>query len=120
MFKKEFPGVPLLALTVCVSLMYVIDVCDKATATEEVQRDVQQQLLMTDCVRFKGSFNRSNLEYAVVQKDKNTRDNIAEFIKQHNSDTGIIYCLSKKDCEELAEDLQVLLVDWLSIYDVIM
>jgi RecQ family ATP-dependent DNA helicase len=92
-FKAKFPEVPLMALT--------------ATATPEVREDVKVQLrIASDCVMFQQSFNRSNISYEVRKKSKNIVEDIATEIKQkHKNQSGIIYCLSQKDCETVAEEL---------------
>ena len=78
-----------------------------ATATPKVQHDIQKNLGMSDAAVFKSSFNRSNLFYEVRPKTKNTDHDIIRFIKQNPGKSGIIYCLSRKRVEELAELLRV-------------
>jgi ATP-dependent DNA helicase RecQ len=73
-----------------------------ATATPKVQMDIQKNLGMTDATIFRSSFNRSNLYYELRPKHNIDRD-IIRFIKQHDGKSGIIYCLSRKKVEELAE-----------------
>ena len=73
-----------------------------ATATPKVQMDIQKNLGMTDAAVFKSSFNRSNLFYEIRPKHNAERD-IIRFIKQKPGKSGIIYCLSRKKVEELAE-----------------
>ena len=73
-----------------------------ATATPKVQMDIQKNLGMTDATVFKSSFNRSNLYYELRPKNDPDRD-IIRFIKQNEGKSGIIYCLSRKKVEELAE-----------------
>ena len=73
-----------------------------ATATPKVQMDIQKNLGMTDAALFRSSFNRSNLYYEIRPKHNVDRD-IIRFIKQHEGKSGIIYCLSRKKVEELAE-----------------
>ena len=73
-----------------------------ATATPKVQMDIQKNLGMTDATVFRSSFNRPNLYYELRPKHNVDRD-IIRFIKQHDSKSGIIYCLSRKKVEELAE-----------------
>ncbi len=73
-----------------------------ATATPKVQMDIQKNLGMSDAVVFKSSFNRSNLFYEIRPKHNAERD-IIRFIKQKPDKSGIIYCLSRKKVEELAE-----------------
>lgn len=78
-----------------------------ATATPKVQHDIQKNLGMVNAAVFKASFNRPNLYYEVRQKTKNTDRDIIRFIKNNPSKSGIIYCLSRKKVEELAELLVV-------------
>ena len=73
-----------------------------ATATPKVQMDIQKNLGMTDATVFRSSFNRPNLYYELRPKHNVDRD-IIRFIKQHDGKSGIIYCLSRKKVEELAE-----------------
>ncbi|MBO8485721.1 MAG: ATP-dependent DNA helicase RecQ, partial [Bacteroidetes bacterium] len=88
----EIGSAPIIALT--------------ATATPKVQNDIQKTLGMMDARVFKSSFNRPNLYYEVRDKSDTKRD-IIRFIKQHPGKSGIIYCLSRKKVEELAELLNV-------------
>ena len=78
-----------------------------ATATPKVQEDILKSLGMTDAVTFKASFNRPNLYYEVRPKTKNVDADIIRFIKQNDGKSGIVYCLSRKRVEELAQVLQV-------------
>ncbi|EGC37811.1 hypothetical protein DICPUDRAFT_5670, partial [Dictyostelium purpureum] len=90
--RKNFPSVPILALT--------------ATATEKVRNDIILNLNMKKPVCFKQSFNRPNLYYHVMKKPKDVSKQMAEFIKKQYPDkSGIIYCLSKYDCEKISGDL---------------
>ena len=77
-----------------------------ATATPKVQSDIQKNLGMMDAKVFKSSFNRPNLYYEIRDKSDPKRE-IIRFIKQHPHRSGIIYCLSRKKVEELAELLNV-------------
>lgn len=77
-----------------------------ATATPKVQQDIQKNLSMSDAKVFKSSFNRSNLYYEVRPKN-NVNKEIIKYIKQHPGKSGIVYCLSRKKVEEIAETLQV-------------
>lgn len=77
-----------------------------ATATPKVQSDIQKNLGMLDAKVFKSSFNRPNLYYEIRDKSDPKRE-IIKFIKQHPHQSGIIYCLSRKKVEELAELLNV-------------
>lgn len=93
--RTRLPGVPLMALT--------------ATATENVKVDVMHNLKMTGCEVFLQSFNRPNLTYEVRPKGKNDEvlASIAETItSSYRNQCGIIYCLSRKTCEKVAEDLR--------------
>lgn len=78
-----------------------------ATATPKVQHDIQKNLAMNDAAVFKSSFNRENLFYEIRLKTPNTDRDIIRFIKQRPGKSGIIYCLSRKKVEELAELLRV-------------
>ena len=78
-----------------------------ATATPKVQHDIQKNLGMMDAKVFKSSFNRPNLYYEVRPKTSNVNRDIIKFIKNNQGKSGIIYCLSRKEVEELAEILQV-------------
>ena len=73
-----------------------------ATATPKVQMDIQKNLGMTDATVFRSSFNRANLYYELRPK-QNVDHDIIRFIKQNEGKSGIIYCLSRKKVEELAE-----------------
>ena len=73
-----------------------------ATATPKVQMDIQKNLGMTDATVFRSSFNRANLYYELRPKH-NVDHDIIRFIRQHEGKSGIIYCLSRKKVEELAE-----------------
>ncbi|XP_047315082.1 ATP-dependent DNA helicase Q-like 4A isoform X2 [Impatiens glandulifera] len=91
--KQMFPTIPVLALT--------------ATATTCVKEDVLQALGLVNCIVFRQSCNRSNLWYSVVPKTKKCMEDIDKFIKDHHFDEcGIVYCLSRLDCEKVAEKLQ--------------
>ncbi len=89
---NEIGSAPLIALT--------------ATATPKVQHDIQKNLGITEAKVFKSSFNRENLYYEVRAKTKDVDKNIIKFIKSNPDKSGIIYCLSRKKVEELAEILQ--------------
>ena len=90
---KQLGDVPVIGLT--------------ATATPKVQEDILKNLDMSDATTFKASFNRPNLFYEVRTKTKNIESDIIRFIKQHKGKSGIIYCLSRKKVEAIAEVLQV-------------
>ena len=89
---EKISNVPIIALT--------------ATATDKVQHDIQKNLNMLDAKIFKMSFNRDNLYYEVRPKVDVERG-IIKFIKERPNKSGIIYCLSRKKVEEIAEVLQV-------------
>ena len=78
-----------------------------ATATPKVQEDILKNLEIPDANTFKASFNRPNLYYEVRNKTKNVDTDIIRFIKQFKGKSGIIYCLSRKKVEEIAQLLQV-------------
>ena len=90
---NEIDDVPIIGLT--------------ATATEKVQEDILKTLKMTNAKTFKASFNRPNLFYEVRPKTKDIQKDIIRFIKQREGKSGIIYCLSRKKVEEIAQVLQV-------------
>ena len=77
-----------------------------ATATDKVRTDIKKNLGIMDAKEFKSSFNRPNLYYEVRPKTKDVDKDIIKFIKSHSGKSGIIYCLSRKKVEELAEILK--------------
>lgn len=89
---NEIGSAPLIALT--------------ATATDKVRGDIKKNLGMSDALEFKSSFNRPNLYYEIRPKTKHVDKDIIKYIKQHSGKSGIIYCLSRKRVEELAEVLR--------------
>jgi ATP-dependent DNA helicase RecQ len=89
--REYFPGIPLIALT--------------ATAVPEVRRDIRQQLGLESAREFVGSFNRTNLRYRVVLK-KNPLVFLMDYLGQHRGDSGIVYCLSREETEEVAGELR--------------
>ncbi len=78
-----------------------------ATATPKVQEDILKNLAIQDANTFKASFNRPNLFYEIRPKTKHVDADITRFVKQYEGKSGIIYCLSRKRVEELAQTLQV-------------
>jgi len=78
-----------------------------ATATPKVQEDIIKNLAMGNAKTFKASFNRPNLYYEIRPKTKNVDADIIRFVKQNSGKSGIIYCLSRKRVEELAQILEV-------------
>lgn len=78
-----------------------------ATATEKVRTDIKKNLGIADAKEFKSSFNRPNLYYEVRQKTKDVDKQIVKFIKQNAGKSGIIYCISRKKVEELANVLRL-------------
>ncbi len=90
---NEIGNAPIIALT--------------ATATDKVRGDIVKNLEMIDATQFRSSFNRPNLYYEVRPKTKDVDKDIVKFIRQHPGKSGIIYCLSRKRVEELAEFLCV-------------
>ena len=89
---NEIGDAPIIALT--------------ATATDKVRTDIKKNLGILDAKEFKSSFNRPNLYYEVRPKTMDVDKDIIKFIKQHPGKSGIIYCLSRKKVEELAEILK--------------
>ena len=91
---KEIKEVPMMALT--------------ATATPKVQQDIQKNLQMNDALLFKSSFNRTNLYYEVRPKGKkaDVMKDLVSYVKTKKGKSGIIYCLSRKKVEEIAEVLK--------------
>ncbi|MBR9860504.1 DNA helicase RecQ [bacterium] len=91
---KAIDDVPMMALT--------------ATATPKVQSDIQKNLNMQDAKVFKSSFNRTNLYYEVMPKGNKaqTMKDLISFINKRKNKSGIVYCLSRKKTEEIAEILQ--------------
>ena len=87
------PKLPVIALT--------------ATATVKVQQDIMKNLEIMDAKVFKSSFDRPNLYYEVRPKTKDVIKDIIKYIKQNPGKSGIVYCLSRKKVEELAETLVV-------------
>ena len=77
-----------------------------ATATDKVRTDIKKSLGIMDAHEFKSSFNRANLYYEVRPKTNDVDKQIIKFIRQHEGKSGIIYCLSRKKVEELAEVLK--------------
>lgn len=91
-FKEEYPDIPMMALT--------------ATANEIVRNDIIEHLGLRDPKFFKQSFNRTNLFYEVLPKDRAVMENIASLINsKYKRETGIIYCHSKNLCETTAKRL---------------
>ncbi len=77
-----------------------------ATATTKVQKDIQRTLGLEEAKVFKTSFHRENLYYEVVPKLE-SKQKLVQFVRKRKGQSGIIYCLSRKKVEELAELLQV-------------
>lgn len=95
--KIQFPSVPMIALT--------------ATATSKVQMDLIEMLHIPRCVKFVSTVNRPNLYYKVYEKSsvgKVVIDEIANFITESypNKESGIVYCFSRKECEQVAKELR--------------
>ena len=96
MLKQRYPGVPLLCLT--------------ATATKKVTDDIFRRLgIQNTVVAFQSSFNRPNLLYEIRDKKqfKNINDDVVQMLRSRfRNKTGIIYCISRKECEKLSEILK--------------
>ena len=89
---EKISKVPIIALT--------------ATATPKVQHDIQKNLNMLDAVVYKSSFNRDNLYYEIRPK-REVEKQIIRYIKSRAGESGIVYCLSRKKVEQIAELLQI-------------
>lgn len=89
--KETFPDVPVIALT--------------ATATPSVRSDILNELKLKDPAVFVGSFNRANLSYRIEKKDEPDTQ-VVSFLKKHPDESGIIYCFSKKQVEDLTAKLR--------------
>jgi len=90
--RQDFPNVPIMALT--------------ATANSSVVADISGKLRMRDAYQFKSSFNRPNLRYYIHKKEKKSIDEIAAYVRARKTQTGIIYCLSRKNCEQTSDALK--------------
>jgi bloom syndrome protein len=86
------PRVPIMALT--------------ATANKEVIQDVINVLQMRQPFLHSQSFNRANLRYVVKRKEAGVLEELVEYVLMRRNETGIIYCLSRKDCEDLCREIQ--------------
>ena len=89
--RERFPRVPLIALT--------------ATADPQTRADIRRVLRLEDAPEFIASFDRPNIRYAVVPKDR-PRQQLQRFLKERASETGIVYCLSRKRVDALAAELR--------------
>ncbi|KAG6620915.1 bloom syndrome protein [Phytophthora cinnamomi] len=89
--RSKFPSVPIMALT--------------ATANTQTEADIVKNLKLKNPFITRSSFNRPNLTYDVRKKTSKFMTEIADYVRKHIDDSGIIYCLSKKDCEQTAEKL---------------
>jgi len=90
--RQNYPGIPIMALT--------------ATANRRVVDDAIRALKMKNEYRYQSSFNRPNLHYEVRKKDSKSIDAMADYINERKNDSGVIYCLSRKDCEKVSEKLE--------------
>ena len=91
--KKSFPDVPVIALT--------------ATADNLTQKDIVEKLELKDPAVFISSFNRANIRYTVQPKRGDNVSKLLDFLYARKDESGIIYCLSRKSTEMLAEDLEM-------------
>eukprot|EP01135_Chromosphaera_perkinsii_P002856 Nk52_evm11s229 gene=Nk52_evmTU11s229 len=90
--KEVYPHIPMMALT--------------ATATRMAEMDILRNLKITDAIKLRQSFNRTNLTYEVREKTKGVVTDIANIIRKHYPrETGLIYCLSQNDCQRVADQL---------------
>lgn len=97
-YRKIRPAIDAIGLAPIIALT--------ATATDKVRLDIKKNLGITDAMDFRSSFNRPNLYYEVRPKTKDVDKEIIRFIKNNEGKSGIIYCLSRKRVELLAEVLQ--------------
>ena len=91
MLRDYFPNTPRIALT--------------ATANPDVRKEIQERLALDNAQWFIDSFDRPNIYYAVREKSEE-RKQLLEFLREHRENSGIVYCLSRKRCDALAEYLQ--------------
>jgi ATP-dependent DNA helicase RecQ len=89
--KDEFPGAAVHAYT--------------ATATEKVRRDIVEQLNLCDTAVLVGDFDRPNLTYRVVQRQKDLVRQVLDVIARHRNEAGIVYCIRRRDVDDLADEL---------------
>lgn len=90
-FRESFPNASIIALT--------------ATATERVRKDIIEVLGMRNPDCYQSSFNRPNLSYEVRPKSKKSVEEIALYIKSKHNQSGLVYCITRKDCETLSSTL---------------
>ncbi|EDV21044.1 uncharacterized protein TRIADDRAFT_30770 [Trichoplax adhaerens] len=91
--RENFPGVPVMALT--------------ATATPRVRKDILNQLKVPNPIWFVQSFNRPNLQYSVLPKNKCTAQEIIKIVNsQFRNESGIVYCLSRNECDRVSSTLR--------------
>ncbi|MDE0143502.1 MAG: DNA helicase RecQ [Caldilineaceae bacterium] len=90
--RKSLPGVPFLALT--------------ATATERVRRDILDQLNLNQPRHFIASFNRANLNYSVLPKNRDSFEVLVEHLQKYRGESSVIYCTSRKDTESMSARLR--------------
>jgi len=89
--REKFPSVPIMALT--------------ATANKKVVEDATRRLRMKDHILHSQSFNRPNLKYFIFKKTSKIIDDIAQVVCRYSDESGIVYCLSRNDCEDVSKRL---------------
>jgi ATP-dependent DNA helicase Q1 len=103
--KRQFPSVPLMGLTATATSTVLDDI--KTILDIKCESNIRYIYISLACPILKTSFNRTNLHYEVRRKSENIVSEIANILKtDFDGQSGIIYCLSRKDCEELTKELR--------------